>query len=343
MRQGRITIEDVASAAGVSRQTVSRVINDSPRVSADAKMRVEQAIVALGYVPSLAARSMGGGRSRLVLAVFQGSPPGAPGAMPLGALLLAGTTACQARGYRLMFEQLVPDQPAAEGKARLAATLGSVQPDAMILLPPLDTRADLRALAERRGIAADSLTGPERATGNPGEAAAQHLIALGHRQVGFIAGAADPQVSGQNLAGYRRALARKGSRAHRHFVAETAPDLPALLDLVRSWLVPTIRPSAIIAEGAQTALAVLHVAQSLKLAVPRELSLLALQDDPALARCQPPVTALHAPTATLFAATCERLISISEGAETGQPAPPPLPLALELIERASLARAPRSV
>jgi len=346
--RSRITIEDVASAAGVSRQTVSRVINDSPRVSAEAKARIEQAITALGYVPSLAARSMGGGRSRLLLAVFEGPPPGAQPALAFGPLLLAGTAACRAHGYRLMFEQLAPDQPAAEGKSRLAATLGAVQPDGMILLPPLDTRTDLRSLAESRGIAADSLTGPEGATGNPGQVAAQQLIALGHRQVGFIAGAGDPRVSKQNLAGYRRALARKGSRAHRHFVAETAPDLPALLELAQSWLAPTIRPTAIIAERAQTALAVLYVAHRLNLDVPRDLSLLALEDDPALARAHPPVGALQEPAAALFAAACERLISAGKGAdadnaESGLPLPEPLPLALELIERASLARAPRSV
>lgn len=350
MRQGRITIEDVASAAGVSRQTVSRVINDSPRVSPAAKARVEQAIAALGYVPSLAARSMGGGRSRLVLAVFEGPPPGARPALPLDRLLLAGTAACRARGCRLMFEQLASGQPAADGKAQLAATLGAVQPDGMILLPPLGSRADLRALAEARGIAADSLDGPQGAAGNPGEAAAQHLIALGHRQVGFIAGATDPQVSQQNLAGYRRALARSGSRAHRHFAAANAPDLPALLDLAQSWLVPTIRPTAIIAERAQTALAVLHVARTLGLAVPRELSLLALEDDPALMRGQPPVTALHEPTAPLFAAACERLMAARDA--DGEPADEDaqdgsaravlaLPLTLELVERASLARAPR--
>lgn len=333
-----ITIEDVASAAGVSRQTVSRVINHSPRVSPEARARVEKAIAELGWVPNAAARRMAGGRSRLLLAVFAGPPSGGEPALPMGHLLLAGTAACSAQGHRLLFEQIAPGQSPAAAAAQLAATLGALEPDGAILLPPLDARGPVRTLIESRGIACESLHGAGHPPGNPGEATAQHLLALGHRQIGFIAGAGDPARTQHNLAGYRRTLAQKGSRAHRHFVAETAPDLGATLDLARSWLVPTIRPTAIITESAAAALAVLHVARALKLAVPADLSLIALEDDPALAASQPPVAALHEPLAALFAAACER--AIAGAAVDGGAA---LPLTLELIERASLARAPRPI
>ena len=342
MRQG-ITIEDVAKAAAVSRQTVSRVINRSPRVSPEARARVEQAIADLGWVPSLAARSMAGGRSRLLLVVFEGPPPGSEPALPLGDLLLAGTATCSAQGYRLLFEQLAPGLSPAAATAQLAATLGAAQPDGAILLPPADRARPLRDLLESRGIACETLHAAGHPPGNPGEAAAQHLLALGHRQIGFIAGAPDPARTRDNLAGYRRVLAQKDSRAHRHFVAETATDLAATLELARSWLVPTIRPTAIIAERAATALAVLHVARSLKLAVPRDLSLIALEDDPALAGSQPPLAALHEPAAALFAAACERLIAAREATPASPPEPPVMPLTLELAERASLARAPRTI
>ncbi len=342
MRQG-ITIEDVAKAAAVSRQTVSRVINRSPRVSPEARARVEQAIAELGWVPSLAARSMAGGRSRLLLVVFDGTPPGREPALPLGDLLLAGTAACSPQGYRLLFEQLAPGLSPAAAGAQLAATLGATQPEGAILLPPAERRGPLRELMESRGIACEMLHAAGHPPGNPGEAAAQHLLALGHRQIGFIAGARDPARTRDNLSGYRRALAQKGSRAHRHFVAETAPDLAATLELARSWLVPTIRPTAIIAERAETALAVLYVARTLKLAVPGELSLIALEDDPALATCQPPLASLHEPTAALFAAACERLIAQREAPPANPPEPPAMALTLELAERASLARAPRTI
>lgn len=335
-----ITIEDVAKAAAVSRQTVSRVINRSPRVSPEARARVEQAIADLGWVPNMAARSMAGGGSRLLLAVFAGPPPGQEPALPLGQLLLAGTAACGAQGYRLLFEQLAPDLSPAAASAQIAATLGAIRPDGAILLPPVDRIRPLGDLLESRGIACTTLHVAGHPPGNPGEAAAQHLLALGHRQIGFITGARDPARTRDNLAGYRRVLAQKDSRAHRHFVAENAPDLAATLERARSWLVPTIRPTAIITERVAAALAVLHVARTLKLAVPRDLSLIALEDDPALASSQPPLAALHEPAAALFAAACERLIAQRGPAP---PAPPVMALTLEFAERASLARAPRPI
>lgn len=335
-----ITIEDVAAAAAVSRQTVSRVINRSPRVSPEAKARVEAAIATLGWVPSAAARSMAGGRSRILLAVFAAPAEGLPAARPLGQLLLAGTTACNAHGYRLIFEQLPPDPEAAAGVAQLAAAIGALEPEGVILLPPLDRRRDLVALVDSRSLLRETLQGSGALPGNPGEAAARHLLALGHRQIGFVAGAGDPAASQANLAGYRRIMADSGSRAHHHFTAEAAPDLGATLELARAWLVPTIRPTAIITERAATALAVLHVAASLRLAVPQALSLVSLEDDPALVTCQPPVAALHEPVGALFAAACLRLIARTEEPDNAALPPPPR---LELIERASLARAPRGI
>lgn len=338
MRRG-ITIEDVAKAANVSRQTVSRVINHSPRVSPEARTRVEQAITALGWVPSLAARSMAGGRSRLLLAVFEAPGNEAHPVLPLGDLLRAGTAACHAQGYRLQFEALSRTVSAAAAAAQLAAAISAASPDGVILLPPLDQRRDLAELVEGRGLAQERLRAGDAPAANPGEAAARHLAGLGHRQIGFIAGAPDPAVSQHNLAGYRRVLADKGSRAHRHFVAETAPDLAGTIELARSWLAPTIRPTAIITESAATALAVLHVALMLKLSVPRDLSLIALEDGPLLAAGQPQVAVLHTPAGAQFAAACARLIGRRERPGDPLPAAP----GLTLREGGSLARAPRSI
>lgn len=359
MKRGNSTIEDVAAAAGVSRQTVSRVINQRANVSTDARGRVEQAIAALGYVPSLAARRMGGGRSGVLLAVAErpADDDGGGGAIALGNLLVAGITACADHGHRLMVELLPAAVHPAEAAKAINTAISAVQPDGVILLPPFDSKGSIVAALAARAIPAEGLAGLSSGAGagagsqaNPGEAAAQRLLALGHRQIGFIAATHDRHRSLQRLAGYRRALAQRGSLAHRHFVAESLPDSAAAFEQARSWLLPTIRPTAIIADTAEIALVVLRAAQSLRLAVPRDLSLIALEDHPALERCRPPVAALHAPHAALFAAACVRLIAAgAQGDEedgdpdtdskAGEPIPPPLALA----ERASIAPAPRTV
>lgn len=342
------TIEDVARAAGVSRQTVSRVINHQPHVSVGARERVEAAIAALGYVPSLAARAMGGGRSQLLLAVMARDDPQALAAqMPLDAMLLAGIATCGAQRYRLLFDQLDPD---AEGARQLAEAIGALQPDGVILLPPLDDRRALHAALAQRAIRFTTLTAPATAgrttpgadDADHGERAARRLIELGHRQIAFMAGTGDRLRGQHRLAGYRRALAQKGSRAHRHFVAEAPLDFAAAVDQARGWLVPTIRPTAIIAETAEVALAVVQVARALRLAIPRDVPLVALEDRGDLARCQPPVAALYRPHAELFAAACERLIATGEGAGSGDEGPD-WPEPFILAERGSIARAPRAV
>ncbi|MEQ8773568.1 MAG: LacI family DNA-binding transcriptional regulator, partial [Erythrobacter sp.] len=263
MGRGNITIEDVAREAGVSRQTVSRVINRSPNVSPSARGRVEQAIEALGYVPNAAARRMGGARSYLVLAAIERAPAGRlAGRLPLDAMLLEGLEACSKAGYHLMFEQVGEER-------ELAAALTSLTPDGVVLLPPLDEDTGLHDMLARRGIRAACL-GERHEYGRilPGldeagfsEAATAKLLEHGHRQVGFICGEGDTARSRRRVEGYRRALAEAGSRAHRRFVSDDALDLPGAIELARSLLAPTIRPTAIIDGTEAFALGVLQVAR----------------------------------------------------------------------------------
>ena len=351
MGRGNITIEDVAREAGVSRQTVSRVINRSPCVSGSARDRVEQAIETLGYVPNAAARRMGGARSYLLLAAIErGSACDLAGRLPLDRMLLDGLAACSAEGYHLMFEQV-------SGERDLASALTSLAPDGVVLLPPLDERPELHDMLARRGLTSACL-GERHEHGRVlpgldeagfGEAAAVKLIEHGHRQIGFICGDGDVTRSRRRIEGYRRALAEAGSRAHRHFVAEEPRDLSGAIDLARSWLAPTIRPTAIIAGSEAVALGVLQVAREFGLAVPRDLSLLALEETPGLSRSHPPVSTLHQPLGTLFAGACKELIetrSSSREAKGGQtPVSPSIKPAQAhvLTERATIARAPRAV
>jgi len=344
MGRGNITIEDVAREAGVSRQTVSRVINRIPSVSTCARGRVEQAIETLGYVPNAAARRMGGARSHLLLAALDCGSRGEPGGrLPLDRMLLEGLLACSAEGYHLMFEQVA-------GERDLASALSSLAPDGVLLLPPLDGREDLLDMLARRGLPVAFLaerhehgrTLPGLDEAEFGEAAAAKLIEHGHRQIGFVCGDGDVTRSGQRIEGYRRALAEAGSRAHRHFVSDQPRDLAGAIDLARSWLAPTIRPTAIIAESEAVALGVLRVARELGLVVPRELSLLALEETPGLARSHPAISTLHQPLGSLFAGACLRLIEAG-GAGAAEHVPALAHEAYVFADRATVARAPRAV
>ena len=346
MSRASVTIEDVAKASGVSRQTVSRVINNATNVSASARERVEASIAQMGYVPNLAARRMGGALSYVLLALIARDPSGASKHLPLGEMLTAGIEACSKAGYHLMFEQIEAGDET-QCARRLTSVLGALQPDGVVVIPPLDDSSALRsALAERKVrteyLGKRSEFGrcvPGLDEGAYAERAAQRLVDLGHRQVGFVTGTGNRERSKRRLEGYRRVLARAGSRAHRHFISEGPGDYPAALKLARSWLTPTIRPTAVLAETAEIALAFHQVAGELGVSVPREISLLSLADADALERAKPAITALNLPYDTLFARACERLMpGTSEASGTSHDE------SLEdFAERASLAKAPRAV
>lgn len=349
MNKGSITIEDVAKAASVSRQTVSRVINRQPNVRESVRERVEDAIAKLGYVPNLAARRMGGARSYVILAAFDKNSVGRTGGrLPLDDMMLQGMKACTHHGYNLLFEEL--DTESGNPAAQMAHALTASKPDGVVLCPSLEENIDIRNILTERSIASDYLGMrsefgrmiPGLDDGFFGEAAAEHLLARGHRQIGFMSGLHNSVRSGRRLAGYRRALLKVGSRAHGHFMSEKPLGFDQALDMARTWLVPTIRPTAIIAETQEVAYAVLRAAEALKISVPDELSLLVLDDGPSLSYFQPPVTVLHQAYAAHFATACERLIHAKENSEgSGSPHPEPRNDGLSLIERSSVSSAPR--
>lgn len=224
--------------------------------------------------------------------------------------------------------------------------IDAIQPDGVVVMPPLDHCAPLFAALKARGTRATYLAQREE-FGRivPGlddaafaEGATQKLVDLGHRQVGFVPGGSDPLRSQQRIEGYRRALAQVGSRAQRHFVCEAAQEAFSAEAQAKSWLAPTIRPTGIIAETAQAALAFAKVARELNIAVPDELSIIALEYVEALASAHPAISSMHLPYAELFTAALERLMDAESDSNEVAPGS-----AFVFSDRASTQKAPRAV
>ena len=138
-RRQAVTIKHVAADAGVSLQTVSRVINDDPKVSPHMKARVEASIEKLGYVPSIAAQRMSGSRSYIILALNDRDRTIADwmerqGVDWVDQMLLGGMLKCAELGYRMMIELV--DTHSDHVQRELRATIAALQPDGVILTPP---------------------------------------------------------------------------------------------------------------------------------------------------------------------------------------------------------------
>lgn len=345
MKPESVTIEHVAAAAGVSRQTVSRVINRGPNVKEAVRVRVQQAVEKLGYVPNLSARRMGGARSYLILAVNDRQRTLANWQAGRGndwvdQMLYGGMTECERNGYHLVFELIdtAPDKAVTD----LAAILSALRPDGVILTPPHSDNPRLATLLADRKIAC-ARVGHRSGEGcvdvymdeeGAAHGATAHLIGLGHRALAFIAGSPTYGNSARRVAGFHQAIADGGLPAAAGQVGTGDFNFDAAVAAVEGMLASAEPPTAIIADNDEMAFAALHVADRHGLRVPDELSVISFEDTPGVRFSVPPLTAIRQPTAQMIAKACERLIAISAGAEPGGS----FEIPYTLIERASTVR-----
>ena len=342
MKSESVTIDDVAAAAGVSRQTVSRVINRRPNVKDSVRDRVQQAVDRLGYVPNLSARRMGGARSYLILAVNDRQRTldnwqAGRGNDWVDQMLFGGMTECERNGYHLVFELI--DTDLAKAERDLAAILSALRPDGVILTPPHSDNPRLAALLADRGIACARI-GHRSGEGcvdvymdeeGAARCAAAHLIGLGHRTLGFVAGSPSYGSSARRVAGFHQAIADAGLPAAAGQVGTGDFNFDSAAVAVERMIAESDRPTAIIADNDEMAFAALHVADRHGLRVPDDLSVISFEDTPGVRFIVPPLTAIRQPTAAMIAKACERLIAISAGAETGGS----FEIPFTMIERAS--------
>ncbi len=338
-RRQAVTIKHVAADAGVSLQTVSRVINNEPNVRPEMMQRVQVAIEKLGYVPSIAAQRMGGSRSRIIIALNDRERTIADwrerqGADWVDQMLLGGMLTCAAHGYRLIVELV--DTHSDQIERELLAALAALQPDGVILTPPHSQNPLITRLLDEQGISFARIGSLQPGPGfsltmddeRAGRLATQHLIDIGHRHIGFIAGPSDYELSGWRADGWRATmrdagLSTKGLLAEGDFsYASGRTAAEALLDADQP-------PSAIIASNDQMALATLEVARERGLPVPRDFSLISFDDTPIVRFAHPPLAAIVQPIAEVTARAVELIIA-DQGGQTPPGTPVVVPASLVL-------------
>lgn len=322
-RKQAVTIRHVAADAGVSLQTVSRVINKEPNVRPEMAERVRASIAKLGYVPSIAAQRMSGSRSYLIMALNDRERTidgwrARDGTDWVDQMLLGGMLTCAEHGYRLIVELV--DTHSDHIERELSAALVALQPDGVILTPPhsanpailaqLDDAhiglARIGSLAEGPGF---RLTmGDDIAAG----LATRHLVELGHERIGLIAGPDEYELSGWRVDGWRTAMAKaglstEGLLAQGDFSRQSGRvTAPLLLDA---------GATAIIASNDQMTLGALEIAREHGLDVPGDLSLISFDDTPIARFNHPPLTAVTQPIADVTARAVELIIAERGGHE----------------------------
>jgi DNA-binding LacI/PurR family transcriptional regulator len=296
VRRRRVTINDVADVAGVSRQTVSRVINDRDYVAGETRARVQAAIDQLGYQPHAIARSLATGRTRTLGCI---SPN-----------LVDYTFACmiegaQAEARRHGYLILTGSAPTEGDVEPLLEEMLRRQVDGLLVLNPcMDGRRGLFPPLVRRGVALACLK--DTLEGDPissvscddrqgGYQATQHLIDLDHRVIATILGPENEQCTLDRLAGYRRALSGAGIAFDPALVTRGDWSATSGYRATRQLLAGARQPSAIFAQNDRMAVGAIRALRDAHLLVPDDVSVIGFDDIPLASYFDPPLTTLRQP------------------------------------------------
>ncbi|WP_228768140.1 LacI family DNA-binding transcriptional regulator [Limnohabitans sp. DM1] len=332
---GRVTLTDVAQAAGVSPSTVSRALRGERAVDPALIERVQAVSAKLGYVPDPAARALASQRSNHVAILI----PLLSNALFVD-LLDAAQKTLRAAGYQTLMG--VTHYDASEEEQLLREQL--LHRPAGLLVTGLDHNAVTRKLMESSQVPfvhlMDLPTDPHavgpycvgfRQT-DAGAAMTRHLLQTGRRRIAFAAAQLDPRVM-QRLFGWRSALQEAGLYEATLEFLNPAPSSLALGAVMFEQIMQQ-RPAvdAIFFCNDDLAQGALMAALRRGIAVPSQVAIAGFNDLTGSDQMLPPLTTVRTPRAQIGEAAAQMLLSLMRGEE---PAEPQRDLGFDILQRQS--------
>jgi LacI family transcriptional regulator len=297
MARSRPTSADVAARAGVSRTTVSFVLNDTAgvQISQATRDRVLAAASELGYHPHAPARQLAGGRTHMIGLVLRQSTEQVAGDPFLVETLRGLSSATRSAGFRVMVEPLAAD-------GQYEALLRSQHADGLIVSGPRVDDPSLRQLlldgfpivlqgalpgVEATSVDVDNVAGAR--------AAVDHLIALGHRRIACITNAPMVYTAAQErVEGYQAALKAAGIEPDPDLLTHGSFDAPSGHVAMAELLARTSFTAAFVASDV-VALGAIGALREVGLRVPEDVSVVGFDDVPLVAYFDPPLTTIRVP------------------------------------------------
>jgi LacI family transcriptional regulator len=331
------TSRDVARLAGVSRTTVSFVLNDVPgvKISEETRQRVLEAARNLDYYPTAAARSLASGRTQRIGLVLGEAQERLPPDAILPIFLQGVTASVHHRGYLLMIH-LPEDVSSHEAYLRL---IREQQVDGLILSGPRSDDPVLDELAEEQfplvlhgRVAGSRLPYVDVDNQDGAYRAVTHLISLGHRRIGFISNAPHFYSGAVDRhAGYRQALAEHAIPFDESLVRWAAFSPATGQAAMEELLSLAERPTAVFGASDVIAIGAMSAIQSAGLCVPGDMAVVGFDDIFLAAHTHPKLTTVRVPAYRLGWTAAEILIDLIEGDSESSP----VALESELVVRAS--------
>ncbi|MBS0971411.1 lac repressor [Chimaeribacter arupi] len=320
MKSSAVTLDDVARQAGVSYQTVSRVINQAPHVSAKTRQRVEAAMAALNYVPNRVAQQLAGKRTQVLGLATSSLALHAPSQIAAAIEQRAGEA-----GYSLVMAMVRGSGPDACRQA--LQELRAQRVDGVLINAPLGSR-DATALADAAGawpllfLDTDPAGTVPSVLFDPAEGArcgVSHLLQHGHRQIALLAGEAHSISAQLRLRGWRETLAAAGLEpvavAHGDWsAAEGYRQTQRLLAAGTPF-------TAMLVANDQMALGVLRALHEAGRQIPQQVSVVGYDDTADSAFFYPPLTTVRQDFRLLGTQAVETLLAGMEGGMRSQVLP----------------------
>jgi LacI family transcriptional regulator len=314
----RVSVRDVAAAAGVSIGTVSRVLNGTGYASAEVRLRVQQAVARLGYEPDYTARHLRTGHSRTIgyLLPNIGNPF-------LAILLSEVERLAQAAGYSLLVGS--SERPERDRELvsfyenrRLEGIIASPSheyddpkscPFGNSRLPTVIVDRDLRQAFD--SVLIDHFLGIRQVM--------EYLLSLGHRRIALFASGSRIRPGREKLRGYRAALERAGLAFDQRLVHMSDSWLESSREPMQQMLALEAPPTAFIAVGTQLLSGAVHAVREAGLDIPRDMSVVGIGTLEALELMYPPVTALRYNYRQIAEAAVRLMLQRIEGTASAAP------------------------
>ena len=304
------TINDVAERAGVSKRTVSRVLNKSDKVNAETRIKVQQVIDELNFTPSSQARGLAARRSYLLGLIYD-VPTLFTNEVQKGI-----STVCADEGYDVVVH------PCDFGSANLIDDVRRFvrrsKVDGVIMLPPVSDILDLVNAIESWGIpyvrfSSELSPTPWRLVVTNYVPAitdmTSHLVELGHRDIGFISGPKDNISSQKRQQAFVEALKHHGLELRDEFVVEGAFTYESGVRAAQQLLTKEVRPTAIFAANDEMAFGVMNVADEIGIRVPEDLSVVGFDGTRFASFVIPSLSTSHRPSREMASLGARKLLA----------------------------------
>jgi len=295
----KATINDVAKQAAVSIKTVSRVINNEPSVRQATRDKVMAAVVELNYQPNLAARNLAGTKSYSIAYVYDN-----PNAYYIIDMQKGILSACNKQGYELLIhpcnaksDNIITEITTMVKHSRIAG---------LVLTPPFSEMPEFVEQMKKlevkivRIMSGDSA--PDELTPcimvNDHQAAyqiTQHLIDLGHHQIGFIVGGAEHKSSSERLSGYTQALHDNNIPLQENLIIHGEYSFESGVDGAKQLMAEKNKPSAIFSCNDEIAAGALFAARLMNIEIPEQLSIVGFENSPFSRQTWPKLTTADQP------------------------------------------------